>query len=211
MFELGRDPQRLSSPAPFSNKLTCRRLLRPVAYEVLNISTYGDSTASFCNPQFSFLMFKWDSLYFSLFTLSCLLSLGISEKNVAPSYSCPFIRYLCTLLRPPCTFLVFFRIHSSSSLSLSLYRESSCIESFHGPVLAHSSSSITLLYLRAQNWVHNSKFGLSRRKGSPSLLATVLMEPRLLTFFVARTHSWLMVNLSTRTLRPLLQNYFPDN
>ena len=70
------------------------RLHRNFSRRVLNISREGDSTTSLGSlPQCSvtlrgkkfFLMFRWNFLCFSLCPLPLVLSLGTTEKSLAPS------------------------------------------------------------------------------------------------------------------------------
>ena len=68
----------------------------------------------------SFLMVKLIFPCFNLSPLPLVLSLGTTEKNLAPSSQHPPLRYLYTLMRSPLG-LLFSRLNRPSSLSLSSY------------------------------------------------------------------------------------------
>ena len=76
------------------SRVTYSRLHRTASRRVLNISREGDSTTSLgslfqCSVTLRvkkfFLMFRWNILSFSLCPLPLVLSLGTTEKSLAPS------------------------------------------------------------------------------------------------------------------------------
>ena len=88
---------------PCQSSITYSRLHRTLSRQVLNISREGDSTTSLGSLfQFSvtlrgkkfFLMFRWNFLCFSLCPLPLVLSLGTTEKSLAPFSWHPPFRYL---------------------------------------------------------------------------------------------------------------------
>lgn len=91
------------------------------------------------------------------------LSLGSTEKSLAPSsLHLPF-RYLCTLMR--FTEPTFLHIKQSQ---LSLTGEMlQSLKKF--VVLCWTGSCKSLLYRRTPNWTQHSKCGLTRGEGSPHL------------------------------------------
>jgi len=79
---------------PCRSRVTYNRLHRTLSRQVLNISRKGDSTTSLgslfqCSVTLRgkkfFLMFRQNFLCFSLCPLSLVLSLGTTEKSLAPS------------------------------------------------------------------------------------------------------------------------------
>jgi len=95
MFGVGSD---LSGDHPVQppcrSRVTQSRLHRTAARWVLNISREGDSTASLgslgqgsvtLTGKKFFLVFSWNFLCFSLCPLLLVLSLGTTEKSLAPS------------------------------------------------------------------------------------------------------------------------------
>lgn len=137
--------------------------------------------------------------------LHLVLSLGVAEKSLAPSFfSHP--RYFYTLAGFPLRFL-FFRLISHSSLSLSSHiRFSKPLDIFMALSWTHSSMSVSLV-------VGSPALGIAlhiclargeQREGITSLDLLVtfcLIQPRRhLTSFAARVHCWFMFSLvSTRT------------
>ena len=98
---------------PCSCRDTWSRLLRTMFRQLLNISKDGDRTTSLGNlcqssitltVKRGFLMFRWSLLCFNLCPLPLGLSLGTTEKSLAPSSLYPLFRYLCTLIRSPRVF-----------------------------------------------------------------------------------------------------------
>ena len=103
MVGAGRDLCGSPSPTPCWSRVTQSRLHRTASKWVLNISREGDSTASLgslCQGSVTlrgkkfFLMFSWNFLCFSLCPLPLVLSLGTTEKSLAPSSWHPPFRYL---------------------------------------------------------------------------------------------------------------------
>jgi len=94
MLGVRRDLCGSSSPTPCRSRVTYRRLHRALSRQVLNISREGDSTTSL-GSQFQcsvtlrvkklFLMFRRNFMCFSLCPLPLVLSLGTTEKSLAPS------------------------------------------------------------------------------------------------------------------------------
>ena len=108
---------------PCRSRVTYSRLHRTLSRRVLNISREGDSTTSLSSlfqgsinlrGKKFFLMFRRNFLCFSFCALPLVLSLGTSEKSLAPP-----LRYLQAFIRSPPS-LLFFRLNKPSSLSLSL-------------------------------------------------------------------------------------------
>lgn len=106
---------------------------------------------------------------------------------------------------------LFSSLKSPSSLCLSSYKQWSCHIIISMLLLwTLSSSSVSLLYWRAQKWTQHTRCGLTSAEGRErisffDLLATLhLLMPRiLLATFASRTHYWLTLYLvSTRTPRP---------
>lgn len=159
--EVGAHLQGLSSPISFSNRATYSRLLRAVAHEFFYISADGDSTATFGNSIYFFLIFKLYSLYLSLYTLSLLLSLGTS---LTPLYSFHLVGCLHMLLKPlePSLLQAKQSLLSQALLVSKILEYLKCLHGCLTSLLSHSSSSISLLYLEAQNWAHHSKLGHER-------------------------------------------------
>ena len=100
---VGRDLCGSSSPGPYWSRVTQSRLHRTLSRRVLNISREGESTTPLGNLFQSsvtlrgkkfFLMFSWNFLCFSLCPLPLVLSLGTTEKSLAPSSWHPPWRYL---------------------------------------------------------------------------------------------------------------------
>jgi len=94
---------------PCRSRVTYSRLHRTLSRRVLNISREGDSTASLgslfqgsvtLRGKKFFLMFRWNFLCFSLCPLPLVLSLGTTEKSLAPSFWHPPLRYLWASLVP---------------------------------------------------------------------------------------------------------------
>jgi len=115
-------------------------------------------------------MFKWSSLCLSLCPLPLVLSVGTTERSLAPS----------SLLLPTQVFvhtdeitpsLLFSRLSSPSIPSLSSYDR--CSSPFIILVAfrwSHPSRSMSHLYWGAQCWTQQSRSvspGLSRGEGSP--------------------------------------------
>jgi len=103
-------------------------LLRSLSSWLLSIFKDEDATASLGNlfqfdhppsrgavEEYYFLIFRWNSLYFSL----CPLPLAFEESLALPSLFPP-INYLYTLMRPPPP-QAFSRLNSPVCLSLSSY------------------------------------------------------------------------------------------
>ena len=95
MVGVGKDLCGSSSPTPCRSRVTYSRLHRTLSRWVLNISREGDSTTSLgslfqCSITLRgkkfFLMFRWNFLGFSLCPLPLVLSLGTTEKSLAPSW-----------------------------------------------------------------------------------------------------------------------------
>ena len=94
MFRVGRDLCGSSSPSPCQSRVTQSRLHRTASRQVLNISREGDSTTSLgslfkgsvtLRGKKFFLMFRRNFLCLSLCPLPLVLSLGTTEKSLAPS------------------------------------------------------------------------------------------------------------------------------
>jgi len=103
MVGVGRDLCGSSSPTPCQSRVTYSRLHRTLSRWILNISREGDSTAPLgslgqgsitLRMKKFFLLFSWNFLCFSLCPLLLVLSLGTTEKNLAPSSWHPPFRYL---------------------------------------------------------------------------------------------------------------------
>uniref|UniRef100_A0A8B9QH24 Glycoprotein endo-alpha-1,2-mannosidase n=2 Tax=Apteryx owenii TaxID=8824 RepID=A0A8B9QH24_APTOW len=108
-----------------------------------------------------FLMFKWNFLCFSLCPLPLILSLGTTEKSLAPSSLDPPIRYLYLLIRISLS-LLFSRLNRPSSLSFFSYKQcSSPLIVFVALCWTCSSRSVSVLYWGAQNWTQYSRWGLT--------------------------------------------------
>jgi len=89
----GTSVSHLGQP-PCRSRVTYSRLHRTTFRRLLNISREGDSTTSLgslcqCSVTLRgkkfFLMFRWNFLCFSLCPLPLVLSLGTTEKSLAPS------------------------------------------------------------------------------------------------------------------------------
>ena len=103
MVGVGRDLCMSSSPTPLPSRDSYSRLHRTLSRWVLNISREGDSTTSLgslfqCSVTLRgknfFLMFRRNFLCLSLCPLPLVLSLGTTEKSLAPSSWHPPLRYL---------------------------------------------------------------------------------------------------------------------
>jgi len=114
--------------------------------------------------------------------------------------------------------LLFFRLNSSKSPSLSLCRRcSSSLVIFIAVYWILSLRSLSFLNWGTQNWTQYFRGGLTntdreRRITSLDLLATFfLMHPRTpMVFLATRAHWWFVANLlSTRTPGSFLQSSFP--
>lgn len=81
-------------------------------------------------------MFKWNLMCFSSCLVPFVLSLGTTERNLAPSSSFPFIRCLHTLGRSPQSFLFSGKCNISRSSALR-----HC-ENVLGPVLCWAQSQL---------------------------------------------------------------------
>ena len=112
---------------PCQSRVTYSRLHRTLSRQVLNISREEESTPSLgslfqCSVTLRgkkfFLMFRRNFLCFSLCSLPLVLSLGTTEKSLAPSSWHPPFRYLEAFIRSSLS-LFFFRLNKPSSLSLS--------------------------------------------------------------------------------------------
>lgn len=114
MVGVGSHLWRSSGPLPPQagpHRASCQG---PCSDGFLNIYTDGDPTASLGNPcqcsitltvKKCFLVFKWNLMCFSSCLVPFVLSLGTTERNLAPSSSFPLIRCLHTLGRSPQSFL----------------------------------------------------------------------------------------------------------
>ena len=100
--------------SPCQSRVTYSRLHRILSRWVLNVSREGDSTTSLgslfqCSVTLRgkkfFLMFSWNFLCFSLCLLPLVLSLGTTEKSLAP-------------LSQPTAGIYCIKCSSESSLSL---------------------------------------------------------------------------------------------
>ena len=80
--------------------------------------TLWATCASAWSPSQCFLMIWWKLLCFSLCPLPLILSLGTTERSLAPSSLCPPFSHLYTLTRSPLS-LLSSRLNSPSSLYLS--------------------------------------------------------------------------------------------
>jgi len=94
MVGAGRDLCGSPTPTPCRSRVTYSRLHRTLSRRVLNISREGDTTASLgslCQGSVTlrgkkfFLTFRRNFLCFSLCPLPLVLSLGTTEKSLAPS------------------------------------------------------------------------------------------------------------------------------
>ena len=94
MVGVGRDLCGSSSPTPCRSRVTQSRLHRTLSRRVLSISREGDSTTSLGSLRQGsvtlrvkkfFLMFRRNFLCFSSCPLPLVLSLGTTEKSLAPS------------------------------------------------------------------------------------------------------------------------------
>ena len=103
MFGIGRDLYGSSIQPSCRSRVTYSRLHRTLSRRVLNISREGDSTTSLsslfqCSVTLRgkkfFLISSWNFLCFSLCPLPLVLSLGTTEKSLAPSSRHPPLRYL---------------------------------------------------------------------------------------------------------------------
>jgi len=92
MFGVGRDLWGSSSPTPLPKHGHLQQAVRTVSRWVLNISREGDSTIPLgslfqCSVTLrvkKFCIFSWNFLCFSLCRLPLVLSLGTTEKSLAP-------------------------------------------------------------------------------------------------------------------------------
>ncbi|XP_068775232.1 uncharacterized protein [Struthio camelus] len=96
--------------SPCSSRVIWSILPRIASRRVLNISSQGDSTTSLgnlfpCSVTLTgkkfFLVFSWNCVCFSLCPLPLVLSLGTTEKSLAPSSRHPPFRQFYTLRRLP--------------------------------------------------------------------------------------------------------------
>jgi len=94
MAAFGRDLYGSSSPAPLTKKGHLQQAAQDLVQVGLNISREGDSTTSLgkvfqCSVTLRgkkfFLMFSWNFPCFSLCPLPLVLSLGTTDKSLAPS------------------------------------------------------------------------------------------------------------------------------
>jgi len=94
MLGVGRDLWGSPSPTPCRSRVTQSRLHRTASRRGCNISRKGDSTTSLgslgqgsitLRGKKFFLRFRQNFLCFSLFPLPLVLSLGTTEKSLAPS------------------------------------------------------------------------------------------------------------------------------
>ena len=102
MFGVGTDLCGSPSPTPCWSRVTQSRLHSTFSRQVWNISREGDSTpslGSLCQCSITlrgkkfFLIFSWNFLCFGLCPLPLVLSLGTTEKSLAPSSWHPPCRY----------------------------------------------------------------------------------------------------------------------
>ena len=168
MVDFGWGLWRSSGPSPCWSSAICSQLPRTVSRWLLCISKHGDFTTSLGNLhlcsftltlKMCLLMFRWNLLCFNWCPLPLLLPLGTTEKSLAlPFLHHPF-RHLYTLIRSTVS-LLFSRLISPSSLSLSLQERCSCpLIIFVALHLTVSSMSMSFLYWGTQNWTQHSRCG----------------------------------------------------
>lgn len=118
----------------------------------------------------SFLMFRWNLLYFTLCPLPLVLSMSTPEKSLS-SFQ-PLFWYLQVSVGCPLS-LLFSRMKTPSSFSLSPIVEMFQSLHLHCHVLLSSSICMPLLYWEGQNWTQQwpdmASPLLSRGEGSPPL------------------------------------------
>jgi len=95
MLGVGRTSVDHLVQLPCQSRVTYSRLHRTSSRQVLNSSREGDSTTSLeslfqcfvtLKVKMFFLMFRWNFLCFSLRPLPLVLSLGTTERSLAPSF-----------------------------------------------------------------------------------------------------------------------------
>ena len=150
-------------------------------------------------------MFRANLLCYSLCPLPLVLSLGTTERGLAPSSLHPPFRYLYTLIRSPWAFL------RLNSLSTQPFIRGEMLQSLHhlngslvlSPVSPCLSCTEELRTVPSNPGVATSAEQRGRITSLSLLAILCLMQPRIpFTFFATRACCWLMFSLlSTRTPR----------
>lgn len=155
------------------------QLLRTMSGHVWNVSKDGDSPTSLgnlcqCSVTLTlkkcFLMFRWDFLYFNLYPLPLLLSLGITKTSLPQSSLHSHIRYLFALITSALS-LLFAMLSSSGSVCLSMtsiLRPESSLWPFAGLFPVCSCLSFTRKF-RTGPSTPDVSLVLTGKEGSPPL------------------------------------------
>lgn len=166
-----------------------RRLLRTVSTQVLNISRYGDFTASLGNLRVwqplpkSFISHK-------IYATASHLFIGHHQVALFFIFTISFISFhhtWPTLIRSLLSLLL-SKLNSSSTLSTSLHdRCSNLFITSMASYCTHYIISMPFFYWGAQNWTQDTRCGLTttEKRGRSHLLMTVLLiQPRILLAFL---------------------------
>lgn len=175
----GKDLWRPSCPTSLAqSRFTYSRLPEAMSNHVLSINKDGGSTTFLGNlfqclntitvKKAFFLMFKWN---FSTCVIvsGCVPGHHWEESNSL--FFAPSLQVLYTLgISSPTSSLLFPRLNSTISLSLSYDRCSNPLIVFTAHCQTCSSMSISVLYWGTQSWAQHSSWVLpvlSRQEGSP--------------------------------------------